>query len=269
MSDINQSPRTYSGFETQPIGGRWRTGRSTRSLTDINPFNGKTLIEIPLASAQDVDEAYESAGAAQLAWAAASPSERALILHNAVRIFYARREEIISWLIQEAGSTRLKATIEWENASQLRGVIDRIEQAKREGARMMVGGEPDGQLLPPHVFTEVAPDSVLAREKSFGPIAPILRAKNEADALELASASDYELSSAVYCGDPERGVRFAQAVEAGITHVNDTSLVDEAHAAFVGEKNSGIGRFGGEWIIDEFTSSHWISVQHTPRAYPF
>jgi acyl-CoA reductase-like NAD-dependent aldehyde dehydrogenase len=134
---------------------------------------------------------------------------------------------------------------------------------------MMVGGEPDGQLLPPHVFTDVSPDNVLAREESFGPVVPILRARNEDDALLLANATDYGLSSAVFTDDLERGVRFAQAVEAGMTHVNDTPLIDEAHAAFGGEKNSGIGRFGGEWIIDEFTSTHWISVQHTPRAYPF
>lgn len=494
MSDTKQSPGAYSGFEAQPIGGRWRTGRSTRSQTDTNPFNGETLVEIPLASVQDVDDAYESAGAVQKAWAATAPAERALVLHNVVRIFDARREEIISWLIREAGSTRLKAIIEWEiaraitleaasfpyraagsiltsdiagkenriyrrplgvigiispwsfplhltqrslapalalgnaavvkpasdtpvsgglllakifeeaglpsgvlnvtvgagseigdhfvehplsrlisftgstavgrgigriamggthikrvalelggnspfvvlddadvdlavrtavfgrflhqgqicmsinriivdaslhdtfverfvehirglktgdpndiktaigpiiNASQLHGIVDRIEQAKRDGARMMVGGEPDGQLLPPHVFTDVSPDNVLAREESFGPVVPILRARNEDDALLLANATDYGLSSAVFTDDLERGVRFAQAVEAGMTHVNDTPLVDEAHAAFGGEKNSGIGRFGGEWIIDEFTSTHWISVQHTPRAYPF
>lgn len=95
------------------------------------------------------------------------------------------------------------------------------------------------------------------------------RTRNEDDALRFANATDYGLSSAVYCGDLERGVRFAQAVEAGMACVNDTSLGDEAHAAFGGEKNSGIGQFGSEWIIDEFTSTHWTSVQHTPRAYPF
>ncbi|MGJ0428749.1 aldehyde dehydrogenase family protein [Methylobacter sp.] len=62
------------------------------------------------------------------------------------------------------------------------------------------------------------------------------RTRNEDDALRFANATDYGLSSAVYCGDLERGVRFAQAVEAGMTCVNDTSLGDEAHAAFGGEK---------------------------------
>jgi hypothetical protein len=53
-------------------------------------------------------------------------------------------------------------------------------------------------------------------------------------------------------------VRFAQAVEAGMTHVNGMPVIDEPHVAF-----------GGEWIIDELTSAHWISVQHTPRPYSF
>lgn len=134
---------------------------------------------------------------------------------------------------------------------------------------MALGGEPNGRVLPPHVFTEVSPDGALAREESFGPIVPILRAKDEADALTLANASDYGLSSAVFAGDLERGVRFAQRIDAGMTHVNDASVGDEPHMAFGGEKNSGMGRFGGEWIIDELTSAHWISVQHTPRGYAF
>jgi hypothetical protein len=63
-----------------------------------------------------------------------------------------------------------------------------------------------------------------------------VRARNEDDALRLANATDYGFSSAAYCGDLERGVRFAQAVEASMTCVNDTSLGGEAHAAFGGEK---------------------------------
>lgn len=119
------------------------------------------------------------------------------------------------------------------------------------------------------MFTEVPADSSLFRDESFGPIGPIVRAKDEADALRLANATDYGLSSAVFCGNIDLGVRFARGIEAGMTHVNDMSVNDEPHVAFGGEKNSGIGRFGGEWIIDELTSAHWVSVQHVPRAYPF
>lgn len=54
-----------------------------------------------------------------------------------------------------------------------------------------------------------------------------------------------------------------------MTHVNDQPVNDLANNPFGGEKNSGLGRFGGDWIIDEFTTDQWITVQHSPRQYPF
>jgi acyl-CoA reductase-like NAD-dependent aldehyde dehydrogenase len=54
-----------------------------------------------------------------------------------------------------------------------------------------------------------------------------------------------------------------------MTHVNDMSTNDYLNTPFGGEKNSGLGRFGGQWVIDEMTRAHWVSVQHAPRAYPF
>ena len=62
---------------------------------------------------------------------------------------------------------------------------------------------------------------------------------------------------------------FLQGIHAGMTHVNDIPVNDEANAPFGGEKNSGIGRFNGDWAIDEFTTDHWITLQHAPRTYPF
>ena len=53
-----------------------------------------------------------------------------------------------------------------------------------------------------------------------------------------------------------------------MTHVNDSPVNDDANTAFGGEKASGIGRFGGAWAIDEFTTDHWVSVQHSSRTYP-
>ncbi|MNH42692.1 putative aldehyde dehydrogenase YfmT [compost metagenome] len=96
-----------------------------------------------------------------------------------------------------------------------------------------------------------------------------MRARDEAHALALANASEFGLSSAVFSRNLERAVRFARQVRAGMSHINDIPVNDEANAPFGGEKNSGLGRFNGDWAIDEFTRDHWVSVQHTPRAYPF
>jgi acyl-CoA reductase-like NAD-dependent aldehyde dehydrogenase len=68
--------------------------------------------------------------------------------------------------------------------------------------------------------------------------------------------------------DGERGVRVAKRIRAGMTHVNDWPVDDEPNTAFGGEKASGLGRFGGAWALEEFTTDHWISVQAGPRRYP-
>jgi aldehyde dehydrogenase (NAD+) len=93
--------------------------------------------------------------------------------------------------------------------------------------------------------------------------------RGDTQALQVANDTEYGLSSAVFAGNGERGLRFALGVEAGMTHVNDASVEDRPNAPFGGEKNSGIGRYGGEWIMQELTTDHWVTVQHTPRSYPF
>jgi aldehyde dehydrogenase (NAD+) len=60
----------------------------------------------------------------------------------------------------------------------------------------------------------------------------------------------------------------AERIDAGMTHVNDSPVNDEPNTAFGGEKASGLGRFGGEWAIEEFTTDHWISIQRVPRKFP-
>src|SRR5689334_22044439 len=114
--DTPRSARTpYQGWEKQWIDGAWRTGRSRRVVKDVDPFTGETLVEIAGADAQDVDDAYLGARNAQRGWAAALPGQRASILRGAAEIMEARREEIVSWLVKESGSTRVKARLEWES----------------------------------------------------------------------------------------------------------------------------------------------------------
>ncbi|MBX9404392.1 aldehyde dehydrogenase family protein [Pseudomonas baetica] len=155
------------------------------------------------------------------------------------------------------------------NRRQLEGAVARIEAAKAEGIELLLGGAAQGQVLPPHVFVNVDNMSDLAQAEQFCPVAPIITARDEAHALELANQTEFGLSSAVFTKDEGRGLRFAQQIEAGMTHINDISVNDDPNNMFGGEKNSGIGRFNSEWIIAELTSDHWISVQHKRRAYPF
>lgn len=155
------------------------------------------------------------------------------------------------------------------NQSQLEGLQKKIADAKAQGATVLLEGEVSGQVLPPHVFGDVTPDMKLSAEEIFGPIAGIQKARDEQHALELANGTESGLSSAVFSGDPERGLSFARKVRAGMTHVNDMPVNDEAALPFGGEKNSGLGRFNGDWAIEEFSTVQWVSVQRRPRQYPF
>src|SRR5690606_21252548 len=155
------------------------------------------------------------------------------------------------------------------NSKQLAGLKEKIATAKSAGARVMVEGESQGNVLPPHVFADVTADMEIAREEIFGPLVGIQRARDEAHALELANSSEYGLSSAVFTASLERGVQFARRIRAGMTHINDIPVNDEPNAPFGGEKNSALGRFSGGWPIEEFTTDDCITVQHAPRRYPF
>ncbi len=493
QSASQATPTAYSGFESMPIGLEWRKGRSEHTLEDRDPYTGEVLLKMPQANADDLNEAYVAGARAQRDWAQALPSERSAVMARAAEVMSSRHDEIVSWLIREAGSTRLKATLEcaavragileaarlpfevqgrilpsdvpgkecrvyrkpvgvvgvispWNwplqltnrsvapalavgnavvvkpasdtpvtgglllakvfeeaglppglfsvvvgsgsevgdgfvshavprvisftgstkvgrhiaqlsaqaqiikrvelelggnspfvvlkdadleqaveaavfgkflhqgqicmitnrfiveetiyddfvdqfvkrtrelkagnpnepdavigpiiNRRQLEHLQERIAQARQEGAKELLGGEAQGLVLPPHVFSEVRNDMSVAREELFGQIAPIIRAKSEDDALRIANETQQGLSSAVFTRDLERGVQFAQQIQAGMAHVNDQPVNDLPNNPFGGEKNSGIGRFGGEWAVAAFTTDQWVTLQHTPRPFP-
>lgn len=146
------------------------------------------------------------------------------------------------------------------NDSQLQSHVERIEKAQADGVRVVASGEIEGRVVPPHVFADVDPDSELAQEELFGPMVSVIKAADEADAIRIANHHEFGLSSSVFTQDLDRGARVAQAFAAGMTYVNEMPVQDEAHIAFGGERNSGIGRFNGEWAIQEFTTDHTIGL---------
>jgi aldehyde dehydrogenase (NAD+) len=146
------------------------------------------------------------------------------------------------------------------NDAQVRSVLASIEMAKSEGFTAALRGDVQGRVVSPHVFSDVKNESAFAQSEIFGPIAPLICAAGEADALRIANDTEYGLSSAVFTENTTRGQRFALACEVGMTHINDLTIADYPHVMFGGEKNSGLGRFNGEWIIEEFTTDHLITV---------
>ncbi len=119
------------------------------------------------------------------------------------------------------------------------------------------------------MFVDVTNEMQIAQDEMFGPIASILKVHGEVEALRVANDTQYGLSSDVFTGDKERDLPFVLDLHAGMTHVDDSSVDDMVTGPFGGEKNSGIGRFGDEWIIHEFTLEHWVTVRHSRTTYPF
>lgn len=157
------------------------------------------------------------------------------------------------------------------NAQQVDSVREKVARSVQDGAELVVTGEPTGptgQVLPPQVLLG-GNEVTTAREEVFGPVATVIKADDEETALSLANDTEYGLSSGVYTEDTDRGLRFALRIRAGMTHINDTTVHDDVHVAFGGEKDSGLGRFGGDWVVDEFTTHHWVSLQHAPREYQY
>lgn len=152
---------------------------------------------------------------------------------------------------------------------QVDRILDQIKQTVDAGATLQVGGNADGNVLEPTVVSGVTNDMPLAKNEIFGPVAVILSFKDDAEALKLSNELPYGLSGAVH-GSIYRATEFARNVETGMIHVNDQSVNDEPHLPFGGEKDSGLGRFNGEWVLEEFTTLQWVSVMHERREYkPF
>lgn len=152
---------------------------------------------------------------------------------------------------------------------QIDRILDQIDKTVDAGATLHVGGKADGNVLEPTVLSGVTNDMPLANNEIFGPVAVILSFKDDEEALRISNELPYGLSGAVH-GSIYRATEFARRVETGMIHVNDQSVNDEPHLPFGGEKDSGLGRFNGEWVLEEFTTLQWVSVMHERREYkPF
>lgn len=148
-------------------------------------------------------------------------------------------------------------------------VLDLVERSVQAGAKLETGGKAEGNVITPTVLSGVTKDMPIFQEEIFGPAVGLISFKDDAEALDLANGTEFGLSGALHTRDLQRGIQFAKQVETGMIHINDQSVNDEMNTPFGGEKNSGVGRFGGEFILEEMTTVQWVSVQVEPRQYPF
>jgi aldehyde dehydrogenase (NAD+) len=138
-----------------------------------------------------------------------------------------------------------------------------IEAAIKEGARLVAGGtgRPEGfnrgYYVRPTVFADVSNDMRIAREEVFGPVLAMIPFDDEEEAVEIANDTPYGLSSYVQTGDPERARRISRQLRSGMVQVNGASRAPGS--PFGGYKQSGLGREGGSWGLEDFLEVKAVS----------
>jgi vanillin dehydrogenase len=155
------------------------------------------------------------------------------------------------------------------NSKQVEGHAKQVQKGIDEGAKPVLRGKIDGNIVFPTVLADVHPDMWIAQSELFGPAVCLMPFDTPEDAVRIANDTPFGLSGAIHTRNAEWGAQMAKQIDSGMVHVNDATINDEPLVAFGGEKASGIGRLNGQWALDEFTTWKWISVQHTARHYPF
>jgi succinate-semialdehyde dehydrogenase / glutarate-semialdehyde dehydrogenase len=137
-----------------------------------------------------------------------------------------------------------------------------IRDATSKGAAVRVGGKRHargGRFFEPTVLTGVTPAMAVAREETFGPVAPVFRFASDADAIRLANATEFGLAAYFYGRDIGRIWRVAEALEYGIVGIN-TGLISTEVAPFGGVKESGLGREGSKYGLEEFLEIKYLCM---------
>lgn len=141
-------------------------------------------------------------------------------------------------------------------------VQEHISDALAKGAKVVSGGQPHalgGTFFEPTILVDVPKDAAVAKEETFGPLAPIFRFKDEAEVIALANDTEFGLASYFYARDLSRVFRVAEALEYGMVGIN-TGLISNEVAPFGGVKASGLGREGSKYGIEDYLEIKYLCL---------
>jgi succinate-semialdehyde dehydrogenase / glutarate-semialdehyde dehydrogenase len=148
------------------------------------------------------------------------------------------------------------------DAKAVETVERQISDALARGARVVTGGKRHplgGTFFTPTVLVDTTPEMLIAREETFGPVAPLFRFNTEAEAIALANSTEYGLASYVYSRDLSRVWHLAEALEFGLVGIN-TGLISTTVAPFGGMKESGLGREGSKYGIEDYLEVKYVCL---------
>jgi acyl-CoA reductase-like NAD-dependent aldehyde dehydrogenase len=147
-------------------------------------------------------------------------------------------------------------------------IEDHLQDALEKGARIVAGGRRQGLFMEPTVVVDVDHSMKLMREETFGPILPIMKVRDETEAIWLANDSDYGLSACVWSNDLERARRVAGQLEVGSVNINDAiSHYPVSLLPFGGVKQSGSARTHGEDEVMQFTQARSFAIGRPPLPF--
>mgnify|MGYP001168086361 FL=1 len=144
----------------------------------------------------------------------------------------------------------------------LEKVEEHVQDAVQLGAKVAIGGSKHSlgmNFYQPTILTDVTPEAKITSEETFGPVAPVYKFKDEKEVIELANNSPYGLASYFYSRDIGRIWRVSEALEYGMVGVN-TGLTSKAEAPFGGIKESGLGREGSKYGVDDFLEVKYVNM---------
>jgi acyl-CoA reductase-like NAD-dependent aldehyde dehydrogenase len=159
-----------------------------------------------------------------------------------------------------AGPGPMGQLITADAALRVKGLVD---DALRKGARLVTGGETHNTQMQPTVLDEIDFGMRIYAEETFGPALSVIRVGDADEAVTVANDTDYALAASVWSRDAGTAWEVARQLEAGIVHINGSTVFDDPALPFGGLKASGYGRFGGDSAVQEFTETSYVT---RPRA---